>query len=203
MPRLSRAIALLVFVLCAGLAHAQVRTVATRGLEKKVPSIQLPGRGGQVAVESDVQETPVPTISGLGTTITQEQARAMTIGPDDEFTKALRAVAKFLQLRPDQVEDLIELLQLRREAVVPLLQQIADRERQIRDLLASGGDPAAVGQLVIEIHQFYELIQRAQGDFMAGFQALLEDNQRQRLEAVRLALRLQPILPAFRALHLL
>ncbi|MFQ5777319.1 MAG: hypothetical protein ACE5IP_04865 [Terriglobia bacterium] len=139
----------------------------------------------------------------LGAAISKEEAQAITIAPNDEFSQALRLVIHFLQLRADQVEGLRQLLQLRRQAVVPLLQAIAEGEKQLQELIESGGDPAAIGQLVLEIHHYYQLIVRAQADFLAGFEGLLDVEQRARLEAIRHAARLQSLLPAFRSLYLL
>ena len=200
---LSRGFVLVLVIASAGLLQAQVRTPSLRGLDRKSPAVPRPIVVPQGPTDGTRPETPVPPISGLGTKITRDQAQAMTILPNDDVSNALRLVIHFLQLRADQVEGLRQLLQLRREAVVPLLHGIVERERRLHELLSSGGDPADIGQLIIEIHHLYQLIVRAQQDFIAGFAGLLDQDQRQRLATIRLAVELQPLLPAFRRLHLL
>ena len=56
---------------------------------------------------------------------------------------------------------------------------------------------------MIEIHQLKQLIQRAQQDFLTGFTNLLDFTQRNRLRALMQAAKLQPVVEAFRTLHLL
>ncbi|MCI0403471.1 MAG: hypothetical protein L0212_08110 [Acidobacteria bacterium] len=121
----------------------------------------------------------------------------------DGLEEAFHVVVHALQLTEDQALGLRHLLEMRREAIAPLLQGIAQREMQIQQLLQNGGAPAEIGQLVIEIHQLRQLIQQAQMSFMAAFFDLLNDQQEQRFHQIELAERLQRVLPAFKALHLL
>lgn len=122
--------------------------------------------------------------------------------PNDP-SNALQTVIRFLQLRPDQVEQLQQLLQARQEQLAPLLQGIAERENRLRELLDSGGSPPDVGQVVIEIHALQAQAAELQASFLANFENLLDPAQRQRLDALRLAARVKPLLPAFQQLQLL
>ena len=115
----------------------------------------------------------------------------------------LAVVAQFLALAPEQVQAVGQLLQEREQALAPIHQQIAMREQLLEQLLASGGDPAEVGQLVVEIHQLRQAAQAVQAQFLDGFQAVLSEPQRQRWAQVQMAAQLQPVLPAFVALRLL
>jgi hypothetical protein len=115
----------------------------------------------------------------------------------------LAVVAQFLSLAPEQIEALAQSLRERQEALAPIQQEIARREQRIRELIASGGDPAEIGRLVIEIQQLRQLAEAAQAAFLARFQSLLNDEQRRRWQQVQVAARLQPALPAFQALSLL
>lgn len=115
----------------------------------------------------------------------------------------LAVVAQFLGLAPEQVQAVAQLIQQREQSLAPILQQIAIREQQIAELIATGGDPEQIGQLVIEIHQLRQAAQGVQAQFLAGFQSLLSEPQRQRWAQVQLAAQLQPVLPAFQALRLL
>ncbi|MFQ5695185.1 MAG: hypothetical protein ACE5HB_04275 [Terriglobia bacterium] len=206
-------VVLVALTLGAGVLHAQsditVRTPALRGLSKvptAVPSLpvasvgttttaQAPGQGG-----ADLMGLPQFSVPGA---ITTDQAQAMSLAPNGEFSQALRIVAHFLMLREDQVQALAELLQMRRQAVLPLLRQISEKERQLKALIESGGDPASIGQLVLEIHEYYKLIVRIQTDFIASLHDLLDPEQKDKLNLIRIALHLQPILPAFKALHII
>lgn len=115
----------------------------------------------------------------------------------------LAVVAQFLTLAPEQVQALGQLLQEREQASAPILQQIAIREQRIQELIATGGDPAEIGQLVVEIHQLRQAAQAVQAQFLAGFQSLLNEPQQQRWAQVQMAAQLQPVVPAFQALRLL
>jgi Spy/CpxP family protein refolding chaperone len=112
-------------------------------------------------------------------------------------------VAQFLLLAPEQVQALGQLLQEREQALAPIQQEIAAREQLIEQLIASGGDPAEIGQLVVEVHQLRQAAQAVQAQFLSGFQSLLNDAQRQQWAQVQMAARLQPVVPAFVALGLL
>jgi Spy/CpxP family protein refolding chaperone len=114
----------------------------------------------------------------------------------------LAVVAQFLTLAPEQVQAVGQLLQERDQALAPIHQQIAMREQLIEQLLASGGDPAEIGQLVVEVHQLRQTEQAVQEQFLAGFQSVLSEPQRQRWAQVQMAAQLQPVLPAFVALRL-
>jgi hypothetical protein len=131
-----------------------------------------------------------------------ERMQTTTIAGNGEAPSPIQIVAQFLQLRPDQVQELGQLLQARQAAVVPLLQGIQQRVQQLEALLNSGGSPAEVGMLVIQIHTLQQQIAQVQQDFLSKFVNLLAPEQQQRLEAVRIAAQLQPILPAFQQLYL-
>lgn len=175
-----------ILVLCVGLAQAQARK----------PARGAPDTG---AVDLETLEAVASLVQAPLSTPEAGATADASLDPG----QALYIVAQFLQLTPNQVEALAELLRMRQEAIAPLLQQIAEREQQIQALLQAGGDPAAIGQLVIEIHQLKQLIQRAQQDFMAAFMNLLDSTQRMRVRAVLQAAKLQPVVEAFRTLHLL
>jgi len=137
-----------------------------------------------------------PQASRRGSDLVVAQGAECAAGP-------LAVVAQFLTLAPEQVQALAQLLQQREQTLAPILQQIAVREQRLLQLIASGGDPAEIGQLVIEIHQLRQAAQAVQEQFLAGFQSLLNDAQRQRWAQAQMAAQLQPVVPAFQALRLL
>ncbi len=144
----------------------------------------------------------VPDLSKLSIGTMLEQMQTTTIEENGEAPLPIQIVVQFLQLRPDQVQEFERLLQARQAAVVPLLQEIQQRVQQLEALLNSGGSPADVGMLVIQIHTLQQQVAHVQQDFLSKFVNLLDPEQQQRLEAVRIAAQLQPILPAFQQLYL-
>src|SRR6266851_2966482 len=57
---------------------------------------------------------------------------------------------------------------------------------QLGMLLASGGNPAQVGVLVIQIHALQQRMAQAQQAFLAQFMTILDADQLQRLQAVQI-----------------
>jgi HPt (histidine-containing phosphotransfer) domain-containing protein len=112
-------------------------------------------------------------------------------------------VAQFLGMTPDQRTVLEQALREREQTLGPILQEIALREQRISELIASGGSPAEIGVLVIQIHQLRQAAEAAQAVFLASVESLLAAEQRVLWEQVRLAARLKPVLPAFQALRML
>jgi hypothetical protein len=144
----------------------------------------------------------VPDLSKLSIGNILEQMQTTTIAGSSDAPSPIQVVAQFLQLRPDQEQQFGQLLQARQAAVVPLLQGIQQRVQQLQALLDSGGNPADVGMIVIQIHALQRQVAQQQQDFLSKFVSLLGPEQQQRLEAVRIAAQLQPILPAFQQLYL-
>jgi hypothetical protein len=144
----------------------------------------------------------VPDLSKLSIGKMLEQMQTTTVEGNGEAPSPIQIVLQFLQLRPDQVQELGQLLQARQAAVAPLLQGIQQRVQQLEALLNSGGNPPAVGALVIQIHMLQQQMAQVQQDFLSKFVSLLDPEQQQRLGAVGIAEQLQPILPAFQQLYL-
>ena len=114
----------------------------------------------------------------------------------------LQIVAEFLQLQPGQITELGQLLQTRQPTLVPLVQTAQALTQELGVLLNSGGNPAAVGAVVIQIHSVQQQIVQAQQTFLTRFTAILTAEQLQKLQAVQIAAQLQPILPAFQPIFL-
>jgi hypothetical protein len=144
----------------------------------------------------------VPELSKLSIGKMLEQMQTTTAEENGEAPSPIQIVVQFLQLRPDQVQEFGQLLQARQAAVVPLLEEIQQRVKRLEELLNSGGSPPEVGALVIQIYTLQQQVAQVQQDFLSKFVNLLDPEQHQRLEAVRMAAPLQPILPAFQQLYL-
>jgi len=146
--------------------------------------------------------TPAPDLSKLNIERMLQQVQATNIHPNSQETSPLQVAADFLQLRPGQVNELEQLLQARQTTLVPLFQTAQALTQQLAVLLNSGGNPAQVGILVIQIHVLQQQMAEAQQAFLAQFVAILDAEQLQKLQAVQVAAQLQPILPAFQPIFL-
>jgi hypothetical protein len=123
--------------------------------------------------------------------------------PPDCEGGPVAVVAHFLGLTADQMPVLEQVLRERQQTLGPIQQGIAMREQRIRELIASGGSPAEIGVLVIQIHQLRQDAENAQALFLSRVESLLDAEQRTRWQQVRVAARLQPVVPAFQALQML
>ena len=146
--------------------------------------------------------TPTPDLSKLNIEKILQQVQTTKLQANAEETSPLQVVAEFLQLRPGQVSELEQLLQARQAALVPLFQTAQALIQQLGNLLNSGGNPGQVGVLVIQIHALQQQMAQAQQVFLSQFVAILDTDQLQKLQAVRIAAQLQPILPAFQPIFL-
>lgn len=164
------------------------------------------GSGNMLHAQRPTQTTgpavSVPDLSKLSVGNILEQLQTTTIGWNSDAPSPIQSVAQFLQLQPDQAQEFAQLLLARQAAVAPLLQEIQQRVQQLEALLSASGSPAEVGILVIQIHALQQQVALAQQDFLSKFVNLLDPEQEQRLEAVRIAAQLQPVLPAFQQLNL-
>src|SRR6266481_5781892 len=146
--------------------------------------------------------TPAPDLSKQNIEKMLQQVQATNIHPNSQETSPLQVAADFLQLRPGQVNELEQLLQARQTTLVPLFQTAQALTQQLAVLLNSGGNPAQVGILVIQIHALQQQMAQAQQAFLMQFVAILDAEQLQKLQAVQIAAQLQPILPAFQPIFL-
>jgi hypothetical protein len=124
-------------------------------------------------------------------------------GPDDRVPPQEK-VAGFLELSEEQVGNWQALLEDRDSALVPLHEEIAAESQALGDLLAGEDpDPTEVGELVISIHDLRGEVKDVHMTYATGFDELLEEEQAQRLEFIRRANHVQPLLPAFKAMGLI
>ncbi len=113
-------------------------------------------------------------------------------------------VARFLELTPEQVTAWGDLLAGLEGTVAPLRQQLRAVEEQLGNLLrGENPDPAAVGALVIQGKNLREQMGEAHRAYVVAFEELLTETQLGRLDFIRRAARVQPIIPAFRLFGLI
>jgi hypothetical protein len=146
--------------------------------------------------------TIAPDLTKLNIEKILQQVQTTKVQPSAQEPSPLQVVAEFLQLRPGQISELEQLLQARQTTLVPLFQTAQALIQQLGALLNSGGNPAQVGILVIQIHALQQQMAQAQHAFLTQFVAILDAEQSQKLQAVQIAAQLQPILPAFQPVFL-
>src|SRR6202165_3129866 len=164
--------------------------------------VSCDGAPAQKLAPKSVPVTITPDLTKLNIEKILQQVQTTKVQPSAQETSPLQVVAEFLQLRPGQVSELEQLLQARQAALVPLFQTAQALIQQLGILLNTGGNPAQVGVLVIQIHTLQQQMGQAQQSFFSHFVAILDGEQLQKLQAVQIAAQLQPILPAFQPIFL-
>ena len=160
------------------------------------------GAHAQKLAPKSAPVTIAPDLTKLNIEKILQQLQTTNVQPSAEETSPIQIVAQFLQLSPGQVSELQQLLQARQTALVPLFQTAQALIQQLSVLLNSGGNPAQVGTLVIQIHALQQQMAQTQQAFLTQFTAILDPEQQQKLQAVQIAAQLQPILPAFQPIFL-
>lgn len=113
-------------------------------------------------------------------------------------------VARFLELTPEQVTAWEGLLATLDGTLDPLREQLRDVQHQLAEMLqGENPDPAAVGTLVIQGKELREQMGEAHRVYGAAFEELLTETQVNRLNFIRRAAHVQPIIPAFRLFGLI
>jgi hypothetical protein len=164
--------------------------------------VSCEGAYAQKLAPKSAPVTIAPDLTKLSIEKMLQQVQATNVPTSAQETSPLQVVAEFLQLSSGQVSELEQLLQARQTTLVPLFQTAQALTQQLAVLLNSGGKPAQVGVLVIQIHGLQQQIAQAQQAFLAQFTAILDAEQLQKLQAVQIAAQLQPILPAFQPIFL-
>ena len=123
---------------------------------------------------------------------------------EDYVPAPIRVVSAFLELTEEQVNNLIILREDLHTTVAPLIEAKKGLQEDLKAELSSD-EPSAdyVGELVIEIHFFKSQIKEAHMAYIGSFEAMLEDAQLRKYGAIKLAVRLQKIIPAFEKLGLI
>ena len=164
--------------------------------------VSCEGAHAQKLASKSAPVTIAPDLTKLNIEKILRQIQTTNVQPSAQETSPLQVVAEFLQLRPGQLSELEQLLQARQTTLVPLFQTAQALTQQLAVLLNSGGNPAQVGILVIQIHALQQQIAQAEQTFLTQFVAILDAEQLQKLQAVQIAAQLQPILPAFQPIFL-
>jgi uncharacterized membrane protein len=113
-------------------------------------------------------------------------------------------VAQVLQLSSDQITAWTTILHARQTSIEPLLQQAQMQQQAVAQALGSANpDPMTVGQAVVALHALEVQISALNGQSAGDFEKILSADQLQRLNGIRGAAQVCPIVPAFAATGLL
>ena len=113
-------------------------------------------------------------------------------------------VAHVLDLSSDQITAWSVILHARQTAIEPLAQQAQMQQQAIAQALGgSNPDPLAVGQAIVALHGLQVQIAAANSQSAGDFEKILSADQQQRLNGLRAAAQVCPIVPAFGATGLL
>ena len=123
---------------------------------------------------------------------------------EDYVPTPIRVVSAFLQLTEEQVNNLTILREDLHTTVAPLIEVKKGLTEDLKTELASD-EPSAdyVGELVIEIHFIKSQIKEAHMAYVGYFSAMLDDAQLRKYGAIKIAVRLQKVIPAFEKLGLI
>ncbi len=123
---------------------------------------------------------------------------------EDYVPAPIRVVSAFLELTEEQVNNLILLREDLHTTVAPLVEVKKGLTEDLKAELSSD-EPSAdyVGELVIEIHFFKSQIKEAHMAYVSDFSAMLDDAQLRKYGAIKMAVRLQRVIPAFEKLGLI
>jgi len=103
-------------------------------------------------------------------------------------TPDLKAV---LGLSDSQAQSLVQLQQQKQQALEPLVQQIQHDQQKLQQLLGADPDPAAAGRLVIEISAIGRQAQQVTSNFQQQALNILRPEQKNHVQSLGEALRLQ------------
>lgn len=118
--------------------------------------------------------------------------------------EAFEAVVRFLDLDTPQVDTFVTLLEQRDLSATPIREDLEAVEDAIRaEIESEEPDSTALGDLVLERHALREDLADVHRTFVDGFVAMLDEDQSGRLDLVRAAKRVRPVIPAFERFGLL
>lgn len=118
--------------------------------------------------------------------------------------QSVRIIAHFLELTEQQGEAVREILDAARVDSQLLRESIRVLEEALRvEINSDDPSEAIVGALVLEIHELKGQLQELRQGVVEDIKALLDEEQLQKLEAVRHAAALQPVVHAFHDLGLI
>jgi sorbitol-specific phosphotransferase system component IIBC len=109
-------------------------------------------------------------------------------------------ISHVLELSDDQITAWKAILHTREAALLPIAQQAqAKQEAIVHALAETNPDPVAIGNAIIELNRLQAQIGVVNAQGATDFQHLLSDEQMQRLDGIRGAAQVCPIVPSLQA----
>jgi Spy/CpxP family protein refolding chaperone len=165
-------------------------------------AIMLLALAAPVAAQQRSQAKPVGDLSLEF--LFEQDALESAVAKGTEPEHARRTIIKYLGLTEDQIAAWDELLETARAEAGPIRDLIRANNEELKALLDAGDpDPAAVGDLVIANVDLHRQLGDIHRSYVEGFHGLLDEQQMGRLNLVRRAARVQPVIPAFRLFGLI
>jgi len=113
-------------------------------------------------------------------------------------------IAHVLDLSTDQITAWSEILHAREATLQPIAQQAQAKQKAIADALGGANpDPLAVGSAIIELTRLQSQAAAINAQSATQFEQLLSADQQQRLDGIRGAAQVCPIVPALQATGLI
>lgn len=125
-------------------------------------------------------------------------------GPRAQGAPPMDELKTYLGLNDTQLEQIRQTRQSFRESMRPLVQEMAAKQRTLRDQIAQGSpDAAAAGKLLVEIDALRKQIRAKHESAQSETAAVLTADQRAKLKALEDAAKLAPMIRQARGAGLL
>ena len=125
-------------------------------------------------------------------------------GPPPIAIAAHNQVIAFLDLDENQIAAWDEMYLIHRDAEQPVKEEMRVLEAELKEMIDAGdADPAAVGDLVLQIAELRAELHQIHMIYHEDFMTLLDEDQGRRLGFIARADRVQPIIPAFKLFELI
>ena len=129
---------------------------------------------------------------------------AKLTGEDPHVPPPFKAVARFLDLSPDQLQALLQLRQEAEPSLAEARRQVGDLQARLeRSLHDEEAGAEELGNLMLGLHEARQRVGHVHRSFVESFSKTLGEEQRHRLHSVFQAAKMQKILPVFKQVGLL
>lgn len=126
------------------------------------------------------------------------------VGPPPQGPRPAGAVKDYLGLTEDQITQLNDLRRAERQANQAVFEQLAGKQKSLRELLQGGSsDAAAIGKLQLEIETLRKQLEQSRARLRDQARAVLNASQQAKLKTLEEAAALQPAIAGAGALNLL
>ena len=128
---------------------------------------------------------------------------AKLTGEDPHLPAPFRAVARFLDLSPGQLQALLQLRQETEPTLADARRQVGELQGRLERLHGEEAGAEELGNLLLRLHEARQQVGYVHRSFVESFRKTLGEEQRRRLHSVFQAAEMQRILPVFKQVGLL